>query len=126
MLINSIESRTRIIEDLQKLYRFGEWAARRGVEQDCRCIYCDRDFLESFNDYDSWQFDHVHPTSLDGEHSYENIVVCCKTCNYLKLNYAPTGNTYEERIADARRYIHERRAERDAELTKIRLLVRET
>jgi 5-methylcytosine-specific restriction endonuclease McrA len=115
-----------IIQTLQDSFRFGEWNARRGVEQDCRCAYCERDLLASYNDYNSWQFDHVYPMSQGGEHSFENIVVCCKACNYLKLTYVPDGTTHQERIADARRYVLARRAEMEAEIDQVRLLVRGT
>ena len=84
MITTYTDLQTRIMNDLQKHHRFGEWSAKHGINQDFRCAYCDRDFLASFDNYDSWQFDHIIPSSRDGNHAYENIVVCCKTCNFLK------------------------------------------
>lgn len=112
------------ILDKLKPFGFGEWSAWRGLEQDFRCIYCDRDLLASYNDYDSWQFDHIEPQSNTGKHEYENIAVCCKACNFLKRADVPKGNTREEQIADARRIIRERRLKQEVILAEIRHLVR--
>ena len=120
----TIEQQTQVIEELQKLFRFGEWNAKRGLETNCHCEYCDRDLLASFNDYDSWQIDHIIPSSQNGKHVYENMAVCCKTCNFLKLDYIPNGNTREERVADAKRYLDTKRKTRNEELQRIRSLVR--
>jgi 5-methylcytosine-specific restriction endonuclease McrA len=103
---------------------FDGWSVMHGVNQGFRCAYCDRDFLASFNDYDSFQLDHITPQSCKGEHTKENTVACCWTCNHLKGSYPPTGNTREARIDDARHYLKERRSRREAELAKVRLLVR--
>jgi 5-methylcytosine-specific restriction endonuclease McrA len=124
MKVHPPEERSNIIQELQKLFRFSEWTAKRGLETDCRCEYCDRDLLASFNDYDSWQIDHIYPSSKGGKDQYENMAVCCKTCNFLKRNYVPTGVTREEQIADARHYIQSKREMREAELGRIRILVR--
>ena len=47
---------------------FDGWSVMHGVNQGFRCAYCDRDFLASFNDYDSFQLDHITPQSCKGEH----------------------------------------------------------
>lgn len=120
----SKEKNSQVVEDLQKLFRFGEWNAKRGLESGFRCEYCNRDLLASFNDYDSWQIDHVIPLSKGGIHEYDNMAVSCKTCNFLKRDYLPTGETRNERLADARRHVQELRVMREAELSQIRELVR--
>lgn len=119
-----LEQQTQVIEEIQKLFRFGEWNAKRVLETDCHCEYCERDLLASFNDYDSWQIDHIHPSSKGGKHEYENMAVCCKTCNFLKRDYVPNGTTREEKVADAKRHIDTKRKARDEELQRIRSLVR--
>jgi 5-methylcytosine-specific restriction endonuclease McrA len=124
MNVPPAELHAKITEELLEHHRFGDWNAKLGIEQGFHCIYCDRDFLASFDDYDSWQWDHVYPLSLDGDDTLENIVVCCKACNFLKRAYAPTGTTKAERIADARRYVQELRALRESEVVAIRQLVR--
>src|SRR5437899_2954155 len=123
-MFSPTERQVQIIDDLQRFFRFGEWNAKRGLETDCRCEYCGRDLLASFNDYDTWQIDHVYPSAKGGKHEYENMAVCCRTCNFLKRDYVPSGNSRNERVADARREIQVRCAQREAELSKLRLLVR--
>jgi 5-methylcytosine-specific restriction endonuclease McrA len=113
----------KMIQDLSA-YRIGEWNVRLGREQDWRCIYCGKDFLATFDDYNSWQWDHIIPQSTGGDHTLENIAVCCKACNWLKSTYAPSGATRAERIADAKNYIHKQRAAYDLELHEIRRLSR--
>lgn len=120
----SKEKNYQVVEDLQRLFRFGEWNAKRGLESGFRCEYCNRDLLASFNDYDSWQIDHVIPSSKGGIHEYDNMAVSCKTCNFLKRDYFPTGETRNERLADARRHVQVLRVMREAELSQIRELVR--
>lgn len=124
MRSRTLEQQSLIIEELQKLFRFGEWNAKRGLETDCHCEYCGRDLLESFNDYDSWQIDHIYPSSQGGKHEYDNMAVCCKTCNFLKRDYTPTGTTREERVADAKSHVDKKRIARNQELQRIRMLVR--
>jgi 5-methylcytosine-specific restriction endonuclease McrA len=114
----------QVAQILCALHRFGDWAARRAVEQDCRCIYCGRDLVRSFDDYQAWEFDHVIPASGGGSHSFENVVVCCRPCNYLKLDYAPSGATHEERVHDAAAYIKAKRDEREGVVSAVRELVR--
>lgn len=43
------------------------------------CPYC----LDRMT-WDSKSLDHVQPLSMGGAHSVENIVVCCKPCNFSK------------------------------------------
>ncbi len=123
MITLSPEEHARFLEQLRG-YRVGEWNANLGLEQKFRCAYCDKYFLASFDNYNSWQWDHIIPLSLDGEHNCENIVVCCKTCNWLKNAYAPNGVTKAERVADARRYVQKRRLCFEAEVAEIRELFR--
>ena len=114
---------TLLVEQLRN-YRIGEWNARQGMKQDFRCAYCDTDFLACFNNYNSWVWDHIIPRSLDGEDTFENIVICCRPCNFLKHAYLPSGSTRDERIADARRYVQQLRVQNEEEVVSIRNLVR--
>lgn len=81
------------------------------------CEYCDRRFLRTLDDYYSWQIDHIIPS---GEDSLDNYALACQTCNHLKRNYLPSGDTRDERIADARREISKRRSHKLAELARLR------
>ena len=123
--MNTTEQLPPIIAELRN-YRIGEWHARRGIEQDWQCIYCGSDYLASYDGYRSAELDHIYPQSMGGEHAYENIAVCCRTCNLLKSDYAPMGTTREERLADSRCYVQQARLQMDAELAEIRALVRVT
>jgi 5-methylcytosine-specific restriction endonuclease McrA len=117
------EQQEGIIQELEPL-GIGGWHATHGLAQDFKCAYCDRDYLASYDAYYSLSFDHIIPACCGGEHTEENTVACCRACNFLKHMYSPTGDNRDERIADARRYIGEKRALREGELTRIRLWVR--
>src|SRR5690606_42079744 len=97
------EQNDRVVEELQMVFRFGEWNAKRGLQTGGRCEYCGRDLLASFNDYDSWQIDRVMPSSKGGRHEYETIAVGCTTGEHLKRAYLPSGGGRDDRLADARR-----------------------
>jgi len=120
---NESDELAELIEKL-KAYRIGEWNVLLGREQDWRCIYCEKDLLETFDAYNSWQWDHVIPQSAGGQHVLENIALCCKTCNWLKNTYSPGGITKSERLLDAKNYIQKQRAAYDLELSEIRSVAR--
>jgi 5-methylcytosine-specific restriction endonuclease McrA len=117
------DKQNRIIQELAPL-DVGGWHAILGLKQDFKCAYCDRDYIASYDAFRSVEFDHVIPLSRGGEDGLENIVTCCRTCNQIKLSYLPIGNSKEERVADARHYVKDRRLQKDSEVAKIRLLVR--
>jgi 5-methylcytosine-specific restriction endonuclease McrA len=123
MITTYTDQQKRIIQELKPL-GIGGWHATHGLAQDFKCAYCDMDYLTSYDAYHSLTYDHIIPACCEGEHTEENTVACCRACNFLKHMYSPTGNSREERIADARRYIHEKRALREVELARIRLWVR--
>jgi 5-methylcytosine-specific restriction endonuclease McrA len=75
----------------------------------CKCRYCD---LDGFGNFDVWinlPIDHIIPKSRGGDKTAENKAVTCYECYKLKDDYVPAGNNREERIADARRYVQEKR-----------------
>jgi 5-methylcytosine-specific restriction endonuclease McrA len=123
MITTYTDQQKRIIEELKPL-GIGGWHATHGLAQDFKCAYCDTDYLASYDAYYSLTFDHIIPDCSGGEHSEENTVACCRACNFLKHICSPSGNNREERIADARQYIKEKRLLREAEVARIRLLVR--
>lgn len=118
------ELHDQITATLYEKYRTGEWHARRGLEQDFRCAYCELDYLGTYNDYRSAELDHITPLSAGGEHAFENIAVCCRTCNLLKSTYVPNGKNRTEQILDTREHIQTLRARHEAELNEVRMLVR--
>ena len=117
------EREKQIILELGPL-DIGGWHATHGLAQDFKCAYCDLDYLASYDAFYTLTFDHIIPECCGGEHTEENTVACCRACNFLKHVYSPIGSSREERIADARRHIKEKRSLREANLDKIRLLLR--
>jgi hypothetical protein len=114
-----------IIETLCSEHEFGEWYAKHIQDQKFLCIYCDRDFLASYDDYNSMQHEHIIPLSGGGENSFDNMAVACKTCNFIKQTYMPTGIRRSELIADARRHVQMLRSNREVNIVApLRLLVR--
>ena len=123
MITTNAEQKNQIIIQLQPL-DVGGWHATHGLAQDFKCAYCDVDYLTSFDAFHYLTIDHIIPQFRGGEHTEENTVACCRACNFLKHMYEPKGNSRDERIANARSHVKQRRLLREAEVAKIRLLVR--
>jgi 5-methylcytosine-specific restriction endonuclease McrA len=117
------DAQKRVIQALPS-HEIGGFHATHGLAQDFKCPYCDIDYIASFDAFHYLVLDHIIPQCHGGEHTEENTVACCRACNFLKHMYKPTGNSREERIADARLYVQKQRASREAGVAKIRLLVR--
>ena len=113
------ESRIAAIVELRKL-GWHEHHATVGVSARFACEYCDRDLLASIENYDTWQLDHIIPSSQHGSDEIANKALACKTCNFMKGWFVPDGDSRESRITNARRYIAERRVSKTAELERIR------
>lgn len=60
-------------------YRRSAPLTREGVfrRDHSRCAYCGKH---------ATTLDHVIPRSRGGEHSWENLVACCRRCNHMKAN----------------------------------------
>jgi len=52
-----------------------------------KCQYCESE-LEIYTS----TYDHVVPRSLGGDHSWENVVTACRSCNSKKGNQLPKGD----------------------------------
>ncbi len=81
-----------------------DWDVR--IRDQCTCRYCD---LCGNGNFDIWlnlTIDHVVP---GGGECADNKAVACHVCNSIKRKYHPKGSNLDERIADARRYIREKR-----------------
>ncbi len=123
---NYTPEQTAIMTRLQSHYRFGEWNAQFAIDQDFRCAYCDLDFLSTFNNYNSWTWDHIVPLSRFGADDLHNIIVCCKTCNWLKGTHMPEGASREELVASSRTFVQQQRAAYEAEVDEVRAFGRGT
>ena len=111
------------IGQLQKELGWSYDQARRSVEADFTCEYCDCDLLHNERNYDAWQVDYIVPLGRGGTHDFENMALCCKTCIFFKREHAPDGSTRKERVADVREYLKARWSRKRAELEKVRAIV---
>lgn len=77
-----------------------------------KCVYCGYEG-NSPKTYVFLEADHLDPATktdddYDPEHDDEKVTAC-NCCNKLKGNYRPKGATREEKLADARACVQERR-----------------
>jgi 5-methylcytosine-specific restriction endonuclease McrA len=120
------DEQERYLHELLKneLAVLGGWPAMHGFNQGFLCAYCDRDFCASYDDFYSLIIEHIIPKCRGGKHTFENTLLSCRACNFLKHRYLPIGNSRVERIADARRHVKALRAMREAAVAELRLFVR--
>ena len=118
-------------EQLLQRHDLGGPHVTHGLEQDFKCVYCDIDYLASFDAFHSIEIEHIIPECCGGDSTEENTAISCRNCNWIKGTRLPIGNSREERIADARHHVKQERlrledeaTKRLAEVTKIRLLIR--
>ena len=75
------------------LVKTGKWSkeqAQLGVEFDFKCAYCDKDMISCLDNHREWQTDHIIPSSKGGDDSMSNLVLCCRTCNFMKGTWNPS------------------------------------
>lgn len=65
----------------RRIDRWSEGTAQMCLDAEFHCEYCDKDFLESVNNYKDIQVDHIEPKSKGGTDSPENRALSCKHCN---------------------------------------------
>ncbi len=66
---------------LVKTGRWEDMQARRGILNDFRCEYCDRDLFADVEGYMAWTKDHIVPIEAGGLDTFENIAIACHSCN---------------------------------------------
>ena len=98
-----------LIAELENVGWFKEVHLSILAHANFRCEYCGEDFLARFNECFHAQLDHIYPKSKGGSNEASNLAAACVTCNALKWDYVPAGETRAEQIADAARYIAEQR-----------------
>ena len=117
-----------LAKSLMHDFRFSREQVTLGIKASFRCQYCGRDLLESVNAYDSWNTEHVVPTSKKGDPGPENWALACKTCNFIKGNWLPEDPGFrtlplDEQIPIVRRHVQQKRAEKRMEIAKMRRLI---
>jgi 5-methylcytosine-specific restriction endonuclease McrA len=94
-----VPSIVRLTRFVKVPYRRAVPVTRRAVfgRDGHRCQYCG-DTAESI--------DHVVPRSKGGDHSWENVVACCRNCNIRKgdRSLRETGFSLKKKPAPPRRY----------------------
>lgn len=85
-----------------------------GIESEFRCQYCNCDFFLTVNNYDSIQLDHLIPLKFGGTQNIKNLVLSCRTCNFIKRNWIPEkviskGESRDILINLVKDYIKEKR-----------------
>jgi hypothetical protein len=110
-------------DDVVKILRPWGWstpAVDIAIRADFRCEYCSRDLIDSVNDYDSFQVDHILPR-VDGREELWNLALSCKTCNFLKRHSIPSDPIdpkvdRDGAIEMVRALIEERRAQKQKQV----------
>lgn len=119
-----------LVKELVDVAGFSREAALVGVRAGFACEYCGRYLLDSIDDYDIWEQDHIVPVSKTPEPPKEDashMALACRLCNKIKRAWAPEGVTELERhqkIDRARELIFQGRAEKVRLVMKIREILR--
>lgn len=111
---------TELERTLESRMGWGPLNCGSAVRANFHCEYCGKRMLSSLDHYYSWEIDHIIPGGGDLP---ENCALACHTCNHLKHRYVPSGDSRDERIADARQEIRRLRSRKVAELQKVRSLL---
>ena len=88
-----MEDYVAIAAELRKqppLKHWGEQDLPRWLRDGCKCAYCGRDLLESFETaYYNSAYDHLLPKSTYKalESNDLNLVLCCWPCNKMKATW---------------------------------------
>lgn len=120
----------RITSELvPELLRVGGWFKGKSLvtvltRADFRCEYCSQDLMSSFNECFNAQTDHIIPKSKGGSEEESNLAACCSTCNVLKWEYVPPGDSRQERVAAASKYVSEKRKEHEVFWNKYRRILK--
>ena len=84
------------------------------IRDEYKCVYCDRDMKERFDDWMNIENDHLIPAVKGGGDGLDNRVTSCSVCNKFKSAYLP-GNfsslSKEELLDEIRKYVLGKREE---------------
>jgi hypothetical protein len=85
------------------------------VRDGYRCVYCDKDILDSLDTFAASRLDHLKPSCNGGTDETINCVTSCAVCNSMKGGFDPspdgpvTSESFETVVNAARAYITEKR-----------------
>ena len=118
-----------LVEQLVSQFRWSREQIELGLRDRFKCRYCDKDLLASVDKFKEWTLDHIVPKSKlkEGAEDPQNIAVACWVCNVIKRQWdprttMPLGNR-EDLIEVVRKFLDEKRAHLEEDLSKQRELV---
>jgi 5-methylcytosine-specific restriction endonuclease McrA len=118
-----------IIRDLVATKKWSETSVRLCIRADFKCEYCGFEFLASPDAYKQIHFDHIVPRYAQGDDSFENQALACRTCNFnWKSRWNPQqglrpGASREELIAICGQWIRDQRQRADADVQQVRRIL---
>lgn len=91
--------------------------ARAFQRDNYRCVYCDKDLLESLDSFAASHLDHLKPKAHGGpDDDLWNRVMSCSVCNSIKMSYDPypkglitTQEAFDQAVNAAKVFINEKR-----------------
>ncbi len=119
----------KIINELIATEDWDDINSKLGVRADFKCEYCGKDLLASVENYKEWQKDHLIPQSAGGSDDMDNLVLTCKTCNFIKgrwnpLTYCETDKpTRDILLNSSKKYITSRKEFTQVQLLKYRKII---
>jgi hypothetical protein len=107
--------------------RFSPITARASIRCNFRCEYCGKSFLNSIEDYDTWQWDHLEPVANGGSDDERNGAIACKLCNFMKRAFCPSRSLAElcraPYIAEVRAFLSAERQKKLGKLNDVRRIL---
>ncbi len=105
-------------------------ALKLAIPTGFRCQYCDMDFFENAHNYYSFEVEHIIPKDKGGDDNPENLTAACKLCNSIKRTWDPRSSAGQnasrsELITVARKYVSEKRRDREAKVAREREMARQ-
>ena len=91
-----------------------KWYRKMYIRDEYKCVYCDRDMKERFDDWMTIENDHLIPAVKGGGDGLDNMVTSCSVCNSFKHSYLPenfSSLSREELLDEIRKYVLGKREE---------------
>lgn len=110
------------------IYNWDETNINLAIRAKGKCEYCEKNMLESIDNYKLWQVDHIKPRSSNciNFEDFDNKALSCTQCNKdFKGKWNPTSVIGEDKerteyIKEISKYIKEKREKKQKELDEIK------